>query len=217
MSSYELGEIEDRVDEHLIIGVDEVGVGALAGPLGAGAVVLDLLLPTLGINDSKKVAEAKRVRMAGWIKENAIFQATAMVHHKELDRIGVARASNLAKLRAVLFVLEAMDLDESCTAPPLIVVDGNDRITGSPLLRGIEQWTFPKGDQRSWSVAAGSILAKVERDAFLYAAHKKWPGYGFDRNHGYGTQEHMQKLVALGPCPIHRRCMRPVRDLDGGR
>ena len=213
---YELGEVEGLFPDALVVGVDEVGVGALAGPVAAGAVALDLLLPTTGINDSKKLSKARREQMRERIRAEAIAWCVSMVHSQEVDRIGIARASNKARRDAVLGVLDRLDSMEG-GVEVVVVVDGENELTGSPRLRGLVQRTFIKGDQRSWCIAAGSILAKVERDGWMAGvAHRKWPAYGFAAHSGYGTQRHMQMLLRHGPCEVHRYSFRPVKDMEEG-
>ena len=209
MSTTYLGELEDKFPDELIIGVDEAGVGPLAGPLTAAAVVLDLLLPTMGINDSKKLAAHKRGTLAKRIRSEALFLGECMIPSTEVDSLGVGRASSLAKLRAVQMVLDQLAVS-SVTMPPLVLVDGDIPLHG---LR-VRQHAFTKGDARSWSIAAASIIAKEMHDDWMRGtAHRKWPEYGFDQHMGYGTQDHLCKLVLHGPCPIHRVTFRPVSEM----
>jgi ribonuclease HII len=215
MAGYELGEIEERFPELLVVGVDEVGVGTLAGPVAAGAVALDLLLPTHGINDSKKLSEAKRERMHGKITREAIAWSVAKVSSTDVDRLGIARASNKAKRDALVSVLEALML-KAGGVEIIVAVDGENEITGHPILRGVRQLTFVKGDQRSWSVAAASIVAKHDRDQWMIGvAHRKWPQYGFRSHKGYGTQRHMEMLLRHGPCEIHRHSFKLIKEMEG--
>ena len=210
MSSYRLGEIEDLYPEELLIGVDEAGTGALAGPMAAAAVVWDMLLSPNGINDSKKLTEVRRASLAQQIKDEALYVGCCMLGNKEIDTLGMKRAGERARRKAVLDVLDQM-AEDGVTAPTMVVVDGDFLIGGIGRVR---QKSFPKGDQRSWSIAAASIIAKECRDDWMRKiGATRHTGYGFRKHHGYGTRMHMEKLLALGPCDIHRRCMKPIRAL----
>lgn len=215
MAGYEMGEVEERFPDALVIGVDEVGIGPLAGPVTAGAVALDLLLPTVGIDDSKRLSEPKRERMRERIMRDAIAYGVASVSHKDIDRLGMARASNRARRNALVAVLEELDLMEG-SVEIVVAVDGENEITGHPRLRGVRQFTYIKGDRRSWNVAAASILAKQDRDTWMSTvAHRRWPVYGFKSHKGYPTQRHTQALLTHGPCEIHRRSFGMIKDLEG--
>jgi len=211
MSNYEMGEVEERFPFDQLVGVDEVGVGPIAGPVIGAAVMLDMLLSTTGIKDSKKLSEAQRARMSLYIRENALCYGIGEVSSQELDERGVAWATSQVKVRAVRDFLDKHD----GSLVPMLVVDGTIRIPG---FREMLQATFPKGDNRSWNIAAASIVAKEHRDKIMREAHKEHPDYGFDKHKGYPTKEHKQRLREFGPCSIHRKIMRPVKELlDEGK
>jgi ribonuclease HII len=191
------GEALAAFDRHfrgpgvVLAGVDEVGRGPLAGPLVAAAVVLPegVILP--GLRDSKRLAPAQRRRLAEAITRVAIGWAVSFVAATAIDRDGLTAAND----RALLAAVEGLPV-----APTLVLVDGPRRPGAGPYLPVVD------GDARSQVVAAASVLAKVVRDAFMAkAAESLWPGYGWERNAGYGTREHRQALAALGPSPFHRR------------
>ena len=183
MANYEMGEIEERFPFDEFIGVDEVGTGPLAGPVVAAAVSLDLLLSTQGIRDSKRMSALQRERMAEYVKNNAACYAIGIVEAAEIDSKGLAWASQQAKVRAVRGALKRYDGGRD----PRILVDGDIRIPG---FRSLQQSTFPKGDNRSWNIAAASIVAKVYRDTLMIEAHESYPLYRFDKHKGYPTAEH---------------------------
>lgn len=210
MSIYSLTELEERFPEELLIGVDEAGVGALAGPMTASAVIMDPLLPVPGINDSKRLSPSKRESIAEKIKRDALYYSVCLVSHTEVDSLGIKRASDMAKRRAVQAVLEKLLFDQ-VQMKPLVLVDGDLFITG---LGRVSQRAFPKGDNRSVNIAAASVLAKVEHDAWMNMIAKKYPRYLFQDHKGYGTQYHMEKLANYGPCPIHRRCLDLIRQME---
>ena len=182
-----------------IAGVDEVGRGPLAGPVTAAAVVLDLMRVPVGLNDSKKLSARRRDALALEIRGCAqVGIAHASV--AEIDAHNILRASHLAMLRAVAL------LDP---APDFLLIDGN------LLPRGL---TLPaeaivKGDARSVSIAAASILAKCVRDAIMVDLAQQHPGYGWETNAGYPSKSHTLALQNLGVTPHHRRSFRPVHNI----
>ena len=213
--AYELGEVEDAFPDSLVVGVDEVGLGTLAGPVTAGAVALDLLLPVAGFNDSKKLSATRREKMRRRILDGCIACSVQSVNSREIDRLGIAVAANVARRKAVVGVLEQLDLLHG-NVELVIAVDGENEVTGHPRLRGVKQRVYVKGDQRSWNIAAASIIAKQSRDEWMVkVAHRRWPQYGFSSSKGYGTKRHMQALLQHGACEIHRRSFRPIRELEG--
>lgn len=175
----------------LIAGVDEAGRGPLAGPVYAAAVILpdDVLIP--GINDSKKLSEKKREELFEVICEKAVAYAVESVDEQVIDEINILNATFLAMNRAV---------ERLAPQPDFVLIDGN-RIRNMVL----PHETLVKGDSKSISIAAASILAKVSRDRFIREQAKLYPEYGFDKHKGYGTAEHTEALRKYGPCPIHRR------------
>jgi len=185
-----------RAGRRLVAGVDEVGRGPLAGPVVAAAVILPDPWPVSGVNDSKKLDPARRRVLAAAIKKTAVAWAMGSASPEEIDRINIHRASLLAMRRAV---------DALAPSPDYLLVDGRFVLESGP-----PQEAVVGGDASCLSVAAASILAKVERDAMMQAMHWIWPEYNFAANKGYGTAEHKRALSRLGPCPLHRRSYAPV-------
>ncbi|WP_234506667.1 MULTISPECIES: ribonuclease HII [Thermus] len=176
-----------------VAGLDEVGRGAWAGPIVVGAVIL--LPGRYPFRDSKLLTPRARARLAEEVRRVALAWALGVAEVGEVDRLGVLKATLLAAERA----LKALSLP-----PEALVTDYLPLATSLPLLAP------PKADQKSPSVAAASILAKVHRDALMEELDRLYPGYGFARHKGYGTEEHQRALLALGPSPIHRRRFAPV-------
>ncbi len=174
----------------VICGIDEAGRGPLAGPVFAAAVILPEGLEDLGINDSKKLTEKKRDQLFDVIKEKAIAYSIASASEKEIDEINILNATFLAMKRAV----EGLSL-----RPEIALVDGN-RKPGT----GIEEITLVKGDAKSISIAAASILAKVSRDRYLLELDKEYPQYQFARHKGYPTALHYEMIKKYGISPVHR-------------
>lgn len=185
--------------EAFTAGVDEAGRGPLAGPVVAAAVLLNPDHPISGLNDSKKLGEKQRERLAEEIRERALAWAIAEASVEEIDQINILQASLLAMRRAV----SALNL-----TPSLILVDGN-RLTDF----SIPAQAIVKGDGKYQVIAAASILAKSWRDQTMRELDELYPGYGFSRHMGYPTAAHLEALRRLGPCPIHRRSYRPVAQL----
>ncbi|MDD5601972.1 MAG: ribonuclease HII [Candidatus Izemoplasmatales bacterium] len=181
---------------HFICGVDEAGRGPLAGPVVAGAVILDPKHPIDGLNDSKKLSSSMRERLFQEIKKWAIASAVAIVSPETIDQINVLEASRLAMMQAIRQLTIAPDvvLSDFMELPELDVL----------------VMSLVKGDSRSMSIAAGSILAKVTRDRLMEAWEVRYPEYGFAKHKGYPTKEHLAMLQRYGPCPIHRMSFKPV-------
>lgn len=177
-----------------VAGVDEAGRGPLAGPLVAAAVVL--AGPVAGLNDSKLLKAATREALDAALRAGGHAIGLAVVEAGEIDRIGIQAANYAAMARA----LAALD-------PPadFALVDGY-HVPGL----GLPQVRIVKGDRRSLSIAAASIIAKVHRDCLMVALDAKHPAYGFGRHKGYGTREHLDVIARLGPCPAHRRSFAPL-------
>jgi len=194
---YEL-DLADR-GYGLVAGVDEVGRGALAGPLVAAAVILKSDSRIVGINDSKKLTASRREQLVDEIKAVAVAWSVAEVSWEEIDRLGLQPANMAALGRAV----EALE-----TAPDFILCDGFKLKCGT-----IPSMALIKGDSLSQSVAAASILAKVYRDKLMSAHHDMHPAYGFNVNKGYGTVEHFEAIKKTGPCALHRRSFYPVSEI----
>ncbi len=192
-----LWEIEHQCFDRgiaLVCGTDEAGAGPLAGPVYAAAVILppDLYLPWL--NDSKQVTEKRRAVLFDQIREQAVAWSIASVSHEEIDELDILNARMLAMQRAI----DGLD-----PAPDYVLIDGN-RDHGSRCAVTTPHETVLKGDSRSASIAAASILAKVSRDRFMVEMDALYPGYGFAVHKGYPTKAHYTALDALGPSPIHR-------------
>jgi len=193
-----------RQHSHVIAGVDEVGRGCLAGPVVAASVVLDASRPISGLNDSKKLSASQRNELFEIIRTQALAVGVAQVKSEYIDNINILRAAQIAMARAV------MKAQRSHFGPLMqVLVDGNQRI---PLLDNIEQHTIIGGDALWEPIMAASIIAKVFRDRLMEKAAVRYPGYGFERNKGYGTALHIDGLVRLGPCKIHRFTFAPVRE-----
>jgi ribonuclease HII len=190
-------DIRRREFGPLLAGVDEAGRGPWAGPVVAAAVILRPESRFQGLNDSKQVPARDRERLYEEILRESLFHAVAAVDASLVDELNILQATFLAMRRA-LFKL--------AVRPDRIIVDGNQRI---PEARAPQE-TVVKGDAKSASIAAASILAKVTRDRIMVEAHHKFPHYDFANNKGYGTPSHQEALRRLGPCPIHRRSYAPV-------
>ncbi|MBK6796124.1 MAG: ribonuclease HII [Acidobacteria bacterium] len=185
----------------LIAGVDEAGVGPMAGPVVAGAVVLPRDYRLRELDDSKRLDETTRDRLAVQIKSDSIAWAIGISEVEEIDEINIYRAGLLAMRRAV----EAL-----AVRPEFILVDART----IPEC-GIPQKGIIRGDQKSASIAAASIIAKTTRDAMMMELDLKYPGYGLAEHKGYATPAHFLALRELGALPIHRRSYRPVREVLG--
>lgn len=183
-----------------VAGVDEAGRGPLAGPVVAAAVILDPARPIVGLNDSKKLSEAARERLAVEIREKALAWAVAEASAVEIDRINILQATFLAMRRAV---------DGLAVAPERAQIDGNKVPPGLPCAGE----AVVKGDGKVAAIAAASILAKTHRDALMRELAQIHPEYGFERHMGYPTPAHFAALQAHGPCPAHRRSFAPVAQL----
>ena len=189
----------------LVAGVDEVGRGPLAGPVVAAAVVLSAEHGLQGLDDSKKLTPRRREHLAPEIRERSVAWALAEVGPERIDQINIRQAS----LEAMTHALSAVF--EKGVTPGIVLVDGLDACLLPGNAGRMEVKAFVKGDSRSQSIAAASILAKVHRDKLMLTYHQSWPVYGFDRNMGYPTASHRQAIVDRGPCPIHRRSFRGVQ------
>lgn len=179
-----------------IAGCDEVGRGPLAGPLVAAAVVLDPARPIEGLNDSKKLTRKKREALSKQIKAQAASYAIVHVAPQEVDALNVYKASQVAMIRAV----ERLDLCDYVLSDALPL----------PGL-SMEVESIVKGDAKSASIAAASILAKVDRDAYMVGLAQKFPDYGFDAHKGYPTKTHLEALDRHGVMREHRRSYAPVK------
>ncbi len=182
-----------------VAGVDEVGVGPLAGPVVAAAVVLPDRVDLRGLDDSKRLGREARERLAAAIRRQALAVSVAEVWPRDIERLNVYHASLEAMRRAVV----AVD-----PPPDHVLVDART----IPAL-AVPQTAFVQGDARDGSIAAASIVAKVHRDAIMRRLDAEHPGYGFAHHMGYATREHLDALRRLGPSPVHRRSFQPVSQL----
>ncbi len=187
-------EYEDELTEKgykIVCGTDEAGRGPLVGPVVAGACILPRGLEIEGLNDSKKLSEKRREELYDVICEKAVAWATGIATPDEIDEINILNASMLAMRRAIAALK---------VAPDAALVDGN-------CTRSFEIPAFAliKGDSKSPSIAAASILAKVTRDRMCVELDREYPEYNIAKHKGYPTKEHMDIVRRLGPCPEHRR------------
>jgi ribonuclease HII len=189
---------------HIVVGIDEVGRGPLAGPVAAGAVVIrpDIEILEL-VRDSKTLSEKQRNEVYGEIKEKVWGYGVGMVSESEIDVIGIQSAVQ----KAMVLALEQVEKMIERKAEYLLI-DG----TNVELLGEYPTMKISKGDLHHYSISAASILAKVDRDNLMIKYAKEFPNYGFERNMGYGTKEHMDALKKYGPCKIHRRSYKPVNE-----
>lgn len=178
-------------DYNYICGIDEVGRGPLAGPVVAGAVILPKDCDILYINDSKKLTAAKREELFQIIMEKAVSAKTALVSPQYIDKVNILQATYEAMRKAIA----TLDVQ-----PDILL---NDAVN-IPLVN-IKQVPIIKGDAKSISIGAASIIAKVTRDAMMVEYDKIYPEYDFASNKGYGSAKHIEALKKYGPCPIHRR------------
>ena len=182
-----------------IAGVDEAGRGPLAGPVVVAAVILPLGLFLPRLNDSKKLSPKVRDALYDQIRDQAIAVGTAIIDEKTIDRINIYQATINGMYDAV-FSLQPQ--------PQKVLIDAVhlDRLPMPSL-------SIIKGDAKSASIAAASIIAKVTRDRLMDAYDKEYPVYGFARHKGYGTAEHVAAIRQYGPCPLHRQSFEPIRSL----
>jgi ribonuclease HII len=181
-----------------VAGIDEAGRGPLAGPVVAAAVILPEHFELPGLNDSKQLSEKKRNELYPLIHEQAIAVGIGVSRADEVDQINVLQATLKGMNRAVARL---------SVSPDFLLVDG---ITPVPTL--IEQKTLKKGDSRSLSIAAASVVAKVVRDRIMVAYDRLFPEYGFAGHKGYGSQKHREAVARYGPCVCHRRSFAGVKE-----
>lgn len=181
---------------NMIAGIDEAGRGPLAGPVVAAAVILNPEKPIIGLNDSKQLSKAKRQTLVKQIEEHALAIGVGMVSAKEIDNINIYQASILAMEKAV------RDLK---VKPDFLLIDA------MKINLPIKQLSIIKGDARSVSIAAASIIAKETRDNIMEEINLRYPGYAFNKHMGYGTEVHLDAIRRLGPCPEHRLSFAPFR------
>jgi len=172
----------------LIVGVDEAGRGPFAGPVVAAAVMVDQSKIIPGIKDSKKLSKAKREELYHQITQNYLW-AVGLVEAQEIDAINILEATKKACIEAVA---------KLSMQPHIVLVDGNMKFNDSRFI------SYVKGDDRSLSIAAASIIAKVTRDRIMSAIHEEFPNYGWVNNSGYGTKQHLDAIKKYGYTPYHR-------------
>ncbi len=174
-----------------ICGVDEAGRGPLAGPVCAAAVILPVGVVIPGLDDSKKLTEKKREALYDVIKETAVSYGIAFASENEIDEMNILNATFLAMKRAV---------EKLGVKPDLALIDGNQKPH-----TGINEVTVIKGDGKSMSIAAASVLTKVTRDRYMLELDKKYPQYEFKKHKGYGTKLHYEKILEYGISDVHRK------------
>lgn len=181
-----------------VAGIDEAGRGPLAGPVVAAAVILPEGCQIEGVNDSKKLAEAKRNLLFDVIMERAVSVGVGISDSQTVDRINILQATLRAMESAV---------SELAQSPDCLLIDGISKVS-----LNVYQKTIRKGDSLSSSIAAASIIAKVTRDRMMEAFDREYPGYGFASHKGYGAASHLDAIKRLGPSPIHRLTFRGVKE-----
>lgn len=192
-------ENETRKQGHKIIaGIDEAGRGPLAGPVVAASVILPENCRVEGLNDSKKLSEKKRNLIFQIIQQKAVAIGIGITYENIIDQINILQAARAAMADSVSRL--------SCK-PDFLLIDGNQKI---PSI--IPQLTIKKGDALSASIAAASVIAKVTRDRMMLHYDGIYPQYGFSRHKGYGTQDHLKNISKFGPCKIHRKTFKGVKE-----
>lgn len=176
----------------LIAGIDEAGRGPLAGPVVVASVILPPNSMIEGVNDSKKISEAKREKLYDSIIQEAVSYGIGIIYQDEIDEINILQATK----KGLTLAIKQMEIK-----PNIILVDA---LTGIDTL-GIPYQSIIKGDAKCYSISAASILAKVTRDRIMREWDKVYPEYGFASHKGYGTAKHIAAIKEYGPCPIHRR------------
>lgn len=195
-----------------VVGVDEVGMGCLAGPVVVCAVSLDKKFfqkpyPKLrGLRDSKLLSSKQRETYAKELIKSGLRYQMALCQPKTIDRINIYQAARLAMRRAINRGTLQLRQLQGAPVNVVVLVDGPHKIPGL----NFKQIPIVKGDRKVFAIACASILAKVYRDKLMIGYAKQFPGYGFEKHKGYGTKGHLGKLAILGPCAIHRRSFEPV-------
>ena len=183
----------------IIAGVDEIGRGSLIGPVYAAAVILNKTINKKLLIDSKKLTKPKREILAKYIKKNSVW-ATGKASVKEIDRINILHASLLAMKRAIIKLKKK---------PTLVLVDGNK----CPKIKDYNLNSVIKGDEKIPSISAASIIAKVSRDEMITILGKKFKGYYWHKNYGYGTKQHLKAIKTFGITPQHRKTFSPINKI----
>ncbi len=197
----EMSEIEAQLRSEsawVIAGVDEAGRGPLAGPVVAGAVVLPADFYLLGLNDSKQLSEKKRDEFYNYIQAHALAVGVGIVEADEIDRINIYEATKVAMMKAIASL---------SNEPTYLLIDA------MKLPVETAQMSLIKGDARSISIAAASVIAKVTRDRLMRTYAAAFPAYRFERNMGYGTRDHFEAIEQYGATPIHRMSFYPLSEL----
>lgn len=201
MTEVNLYQIEERLYQQgitYIAGVDEAGRGPLAGPVVAAAVILQKGAKLKYVNDSKQLTEKQREKALEEIKKHAISISIAISSVEEIDRINIYRATREAMYSAI---------SKLSIKPDYILIDA------MPMELDIPSESIIKGDALSISIAAASIVAKTTRDQYMLEMDKLFPEYEFKKHKGYGTKEHMEKIMTYGPTPIHRKTYEPIKSM----
>ena len=185
----------------LIAGVDEAGRGPLAGPVVAGAVILDERQPITGLADSKKLSEKRSEKLAEEIVSKSLAWSFGWADAREIDCINILQATHLAMRRAIIGLrISPSRVEVDGNRLPSLVFNGR-QISGNAVIGG---------DALIPAISAASIIAKVQRDKMMRTMDAVYPDYGFGRHKGYGTESHRDLISRLGPCPQHRRSFRPI-------
>lgn len=188
-----------------VAGIDEAGRGPLAGPVMAACVVLPLDCDYQAYRDSKLLSAPQRERLYAELRTSKALIGVGSADAREIEEINILQASLLAMRRALAECMRQGD--KSGRQIDFLLIDGRSSIESD-----IAQWSLIKGESKSASIGAASIIAKVERDRLMQEAHQLYPLYGFDRHQGYPTKLHRQALRQHGPCPLHRRTFHGVRE-----
>ena len=182
-----------------VAGVDEVGRGSLIGPVVAAAVILKKTIDKKLLKDSKSLSKSKREILSKYIKKNSIW-AIGKASVKEIEKINILQASLLAMKRAIIKLKKK---------PIIVFIDGNKL----PKIKNYKLKSIIKGDQKIPSISAASIIAKVSRDKIISSLGKKFKGYYWDKNYGYGTKQHLQAIKSLGVTSHHRKTFSPINKI----
>ncbi len=199
--------IENSYENLIVVGIDEAGRGPLAGPVVAACVVLNRDDYPLAINDSKKLSQTLRRKIFAKLKENSRF-GVGVVDEKKIDEINILQATKLAMLLAYQDLCRKYQI-----FPQVVLVDGNFK-PFAPQDKISEIIPIVKGDQKSLSIAAASIIAKETRDEIMLGLHQKFPQYSWDKNAGYPTKLHVERILEFGICEFHRRSFEPIKSLE---
>lgn len=187
-----------RQGHQAVVGIDEVGRGPLAGPVVAASVILPQECDYAQFRDSKKLTPERRQRLAAVLQEIGAVMGIGLVSEQDIDRLNILQASLLAMKRS---------MESLAVQADFLLVDGK-----FPVPVAVPQLPLVKGDSRSASISAASIIAKVARDELMCRYHGQYPQYGFHKNMGYPTAEHRRALAEHGPCPLHRRSFGGVKE-----